>query len=305
MAQQAYRVILLANQAKPPVVGALKEIRPWLSQRAQIVAELGLEDLNGSQVGRSLPEADLAVVLGGDGTMLGIARHAVSSGLPILGVNFGKLGFLAEFTLDDLRRYWDQIVAGQCRVSRRLAVEIAVLGADTCARGSGRADQSSNQPLFAGLALNDAVITAGPPFRMVDLELTIGPGMEGAAGTICTGDGLIIATPSGSTAYNLSAGGPIVSPDIDALCITPICPHSLAFRPIVTRAEDGVSVRVLTANHGTTLVIDGRTSVKLEEGQQAVIRRQGKPLHLIHHPKLSYWKKLAQKMHWAARPRQG
>jgi NAD+ kinase len=156
--------------------------------------------------------------------------------------------------------------------------------------------------VFTGLAMNDAVITAGPPYRMIEVEIGIDPMSPQTEGTTFSGDGVIVATPSGSTAYNLAAGGPIVSPDVDAFTIVPICPHSLAFRPIVVNSRSIVQLRMHRANEGTTLVIDGQKPVSLSEGQRVYIRRHGKALHLIEHPTRSYWQMISRKLHWAARP---
>ena len=301
--RQKPRLIILANNDKPPVTGALRDLRPWLAERAEVVAELGIHELLGGDIPAAFPEADLGVVLGGDGTMLAMAPHAVAYDLPVLGVNFGKLGFLAEFSLDSLREHWDMIASGQCRTTRRITLEVSVFepGAQAC--WMNRLDEPKRK--FKTLALNDVVITAGEPFRMVDIELGINPSETQASATTCTGDGMIVSTPSGSTAYNLSAGGPIVTPEIDALCITLICPHSLAFRPLVINADGGVCMRLLRGNEGTTLVIDGRVPVKLHEGEQVFVCRYPKPLTLVHNPELNYWQMLAKKMHWAARPRAG
>jgi len=291
----------LANKAKAPVAGAVEQLRPWLATRARLVADVELDQLITDSKAAQLPPADLAIVLGGDGTMLSLAQHAAAHDLPILGVNFGKLGFLAEFSLEELQRHWEAIVAGRCRTSRRLMLEARVYQADAEPCLVDQLDTSRCK--FTAIGLNDAVITAGEPFRTIDIQLAINPSQEQTSVTNCSGDGMIVSTPSGSTAYNLSAGGPIVSPGIDAFCITPICPHSLAFRPIVVSADDGVCLRILGANVGTALVIDGRISVKIEVGEQVFIRRYAKPLTLIHNPELNYWKMLATKMHWAARPR--
>ncbi len=303
MATNPTRVIILANKAKPPVTGALAQLRPWLEERAEIVAELEAHELDGTADDGAVPRADLGVVLGGDGTMLALARSAVARGLPIVGVNFGKLGFLAEFSLDDLRRHWELVSSGRCRTSQRLVLEVMVFGAGAAPCRVDHIDQSGCK--FSALALNDAVVTAGEPFRMIEWELTINPSATQTSVTASAGDGIIIATPSGSTAYNLSAGGPIVSPGSDAMCITPICPHSLAFRPIVISSNDCACVCVKRANEGTTLVIDGRVPIKLNVDEQVFVRRHPKTLTLVHNPDLSYWDMLAKKMHWAARPRSG
>jgi NAD+ kinase len=292
------RLIVLANRRKPRVVEALRDLTPWLAARASIVAQP-----DGVRRTGKLPAADLAIVLGGDGTLLAHVRDVVEAGVPVLGVNFGKLGFLAEFSLADLRRYWDDIAAKGRTVSPRLLIEVSVF--DTRADDDWAGTGQRLRPVFTTLALNDAVVTAGPPFRMVELELAIDPKPGKAAVTTISGDGVIIATPSGSTAYNVSAGGPIVSPTVEALCVTPICPHSLAFRPIVVGGNRRVLVRARTANRGTCLVIDGQVPVALHAWQQVLVCRYSKSLQLVRHPDLDYWTMLGQKMHWAARPRSG
>lgn len=294
------RLIIFANLAKDGVVAAIERLRHWLEGRATIVAEPDIPSLT-PEAAAALPEADLCIVLGGDGTLLAIARNLVDREIPILGINFGKLGFLAEFNLADLMQYWDKIVAGHCSVTKRLLIDVAIY--ETGAPPLGGNGHPMPEPVFTGIALNDAVITAGPPFRMIDLEMTIDPISSGKAAATFSGDGVIIATASGSTAYNLAAGGPIVSPEADALVVTPICPHSLAFRPIVLSADSHVWLHLLDVNEGTTLVLDGQLSYDLQNGQQVRIRRYERALHLVHNPAISYWQMLGQKMRWAARPR--
>ncbi len=293
------RLIIFANQSKDGVVAALQRLRHWLDGRAHIVAEPDIPSLT-PELADTLPEADIGMVLGGDGTMLAIARNLVDRGLPILGVNFGKLGFLAEFNLADVMQYWDVVASGQCNITRRLLVEVAIFDAGTPPYGNGDA---MPQPVFTGIALNDVVVTAGPPFRMIDLDLAIDPATSGKAAATFSGDGVIVATASGSTAYNLAAGGPIVSPDADAVVVTPICPHSLAFRPIILSADSHVWLHMRDVNEGTTLVLDGQLSFDLQNAQQVRVRRYAHPLRLIHSPAINYWQMLAQKMRWAARPR--
>jgi NAD+ kinase len=295
-----FRVIILANRGKDQVNEALREFRPWLSERAQIVAEPEVEELTRYSA-LSLPPADLALVLGGDGTLLSQARCLMDLDVPILGVNFGKLGFLAEFNLPEVKKHWDSIVAGHGRISSRMLLDVRVLGASAPEWG-GDGDPAV-QSKFTSVAMNDAVITAGPPYRMIELELAIEPELSNTSATTFGGDGVIVATPSGSTAYNLAAGGPIVSPGVDGLCVTPICPQSLAFRPVVVPATCDVWLKLVRSNEGTTLVIDGQKSVPLETGEQVHIRKHPRHINLVLNPELNYWKTLAKKMHWAARPR--
>ena len=298
-AEQRPRVIILANRGKPPVTEALCAFRPWLAEHATIVAEPDIVALTQDSAAQ-LPAADLALVLGGDGTMLALARRLVETGVPLLGINFGKLGFLAEFSLDDVMRHWRRIAAGQCRMTDRLMIHVFVFDVDAPRWGGSDALPEHK---FHRVAMNDAAITAGPPFRMIEMELAIEPETDRTSATTFAGDGVVVSTPSGSTAYNLATGGPIVSPGVEALSVTAICPQSLAFRPIVFGAKCDVWVRVARANAGTTLVIDGQESVKLNTGEQVLIRRHEKALHLVHNPDLNYWMMLARKMRWAATPR--
>ena len=294
------RLIILANRDKRMVTEALESFRPWLAERAVVVAEPSIRELD-RHLADQLPEADYALVLGGDGTLLAQAREIVDLDIPIVGVNFGKLGFLAEFSLSELKRHWHLLENGEFKVSERMMLSVSVYEPEVPEWGTGL--EALPEPGFKCLALNDAVITAGRPFRMVELELAIDPRELRTRATTFSGDGVIVSTPSGSTAYNLAAGGPIVSPGIEAMCITPICPHSLAFRPIVISAASDVWIRAAQANEGTTLVIDGQQSIHLASGEQVHIERHVKRIRLVQNPELNYWKMLAQKMRWAARPR--
>lgn len=286
------RVMVLANREKSAVNDAMRTFRPWLEKHAEIVVEADTHSLSAAAAGK-LPAADLAVILGGDGTLLAQAPLVTALNVPVLGINFGKLGFLAEFNMEDVKRHWDRIAAGQCRTTLRVLIDVSV-----------RTTPVGGTPhiAFETIALNDAVVAAGAPFRMIELELFIDPAVHTLPAVNFSGDGVIIATPSGSTAYNVGAGGPIVSPDVAAFCITPLCPHSLAFRPIVVSSDSTLAVRVQRANEGSALVIDGQLTTKLRTGDQVIVRRHPRPLTLVQNPDLSYWKMLGTKMHWAARP---
>lgn len=312
---QRPRVLLLTNRSKPRVVEALESFLPWLQERATVLGPTDTCDTEavaaeGQLMGSS--PAELAIVMGGDGTLLSQAALLAERDVPILGINFGKLGFLAEFSVEQVQQHWDMLIAGQCRESARLLMQIDVFPHGTpvwggaginATPGNGTEPTDLPEPVYTGLAMNDAVINAGPPFRMLELELAIEPRWGHTSATIFHGDGVVIATPSGSTAYNLSAGGPIISPGVDALAVTALNPQSLAFRPIVYSAQCETWILVHQCNRGTTLVLDGRLTTTLEQGQQVRVLKHGKAIRLIHNPELSYWNMLATKMHWAARPR--
>jgi NAD+ kinase len=275
------RVLLLANPSRPEVHHLIDEVRRLIRQDAELTAECTPTD-------EPLPanlNADLAVVLGGDGTLLSQARRVADRNMALVGVNFGRLGFLAEFDWISLQQHAPVIFGPSPPMHEQL-----VLTVDVC--------DTADQCVHQDIAINDCVVTAGHPFRMIELQLSI----NGDAGPTLTGDGVIIATPVGSTAYNVLAGGPIVNPKLDALIITPIAAHSLAFRPIVASAEAEVRVVVNRANEGTTLVLDGRVTVPLKVGQSVRVRRHSRRARFIANPGSTYWQILLEKMRWAAPP---
>ncbi|MBL0922137.1 MAG: NAD(+)/NADH kinase [Phycisphaerales bacterium] len=283
-------VLLVANQRKPDVVHALPRVRSIIQRHAQLAAEID-GDTDGS--GPAPDGVNLIVVLGGDGTLLAQARRHAGRNVPLLGVNFGKVGFLAEFDLEALERQGAALLAeGPLPLRRRMLIRAAV----------HRPGQGS--PAFEAIAANEAVITAGPPYRMISLALSI----DGQPGPQVSGDGMIVSTPLGSTAYNVAAGGPIVSPDVDALVLTPLAPHSLAFRPIVAPGSSRVELTVLRANApqggsmGTTLALDGQALFGLTESDKVVLERDERSIDLVINRETSYWQTLVRKMHWAAAP---
>lgn len=282
-------VILVAKEDKAAVADALREVRALIEKHGRLVAEFPAQ----TDDRRDPPEADVVVVLGGDGTLLSQARRFSPRGVPLLGVNFGKLGFLTEFDLPALRAQApDLLGAGPMATRERVMLEVEVVRA---AGGKQRAPS---------LATNDCVITAGPPYRMISLGLSI----DRSPGPLVTGDGLIISTPLGSTAYNVSAGGPIVAPDVKALVITPLAPHSLSFRPIVTPETSVIEATIVRSNRrgpsepGTTLVLDGQATTPLEDGDRVLVRRAPQPLRLVINREADYWNTLIRKMHWASLP---
>jgi NAD+ kinase len=306
------RVLLLVNRAKPEVVEALPEIRAIIQRGGGTIASeqdarLGglppvLPDARGGSGGGAGAEgssgAELIVVLGGDGTLITQATRCVPLGLPMLGVNLGKLGFLAEFDLDDLRAQARDLFSGHNHLAYqdRALLAVSVERAGVTPPGAPPAWHD------AALALNDAVITAGPPFRMVSIGLSI----DGQPGPTVLGDGLIVCTPLGSTAYNASAGGPIVAPDARTLTITPIAAHSLAFRPVVVAGGSGIVLTMNRANEvdggGTSLLLDGQFAGRLSAGDRVHLKLDERTVRLVHNPRRGYWSTLIQKMRWAESP---
>jgi NAD+ kinase len=220
-------------------------------------------------------DADLIIVLGGDGTFLSIASQAVEGQVPVAGFNLGTLGFLTEMKKESLEENLAAILAGKARISKRKLLQV-----------------SFKNQLYT--ALNDLVINKGAIARIIKLSLKI----DDALVTEVKGDGLIIATPTGSTAYSISAGGPIVSPEVNGIIITPICPHSLTFRPLVVRDSSVVTVQLLTPQMDTYVTIDGQTVLPLNFEETITIGTYPKPLRMLVAPEINYFKLLSDKLSW-------
>lgn len=274
------RAVLLASRGRPGTGEVLGRVRETVARYATLVGEFDVADA----VPESL-EADRAIVVGGDGAIMAALRQFVGRAVPVVGVNTGRLGFLAEFDAAGLAEDARSVFGPAPVVRERMVLAFEVRGADGAVR-------------HRGIAVNDCVVAAGPPFRMIELSLRLGeePGPE------FLGDGIIVATPVGSTAYNASAGGPIVHPGVEAIIVTPSAAHSLAFRPVVLPSQLGVEARVVRANDGTTLVVDGHVNVGLRVGDTVVARRHAGTARIVARPGSSYWETLVDKMRWAEPP---
>ncbi|MHC4562179.1 MAG: NAD(+)/NADH kinase [Planctomycetota bacterium] len=276
-------ILILGNMTKPGVREKIDELLPWFAERVDVLGVHRADEPDPSGIG----EADLCVVFGGDGTLLHAARNMANTGVPLLGVNMGKLGFLAEFTVAELQRHFEAILAGEVAPTERMLLEVCVNGCEKKA--------------FCATAINDVAIQAGEPFRMIDLIVEQNGGMISRY----LGDGLVICTPTGSTAYNLSAGGPIIEPTLDAVTITPIAAHTLALRPIVVRSDETISVTASQVNPGSTVVIDGQATTGLCEGDVVEIRRSATPARIIPCPSRSFFQTLTNKLQWGQSPHHG
>ena len=286
------RLFIVANLRKPNVQVAIEELIQFVQSRANVT---GID----TECDRTLDrvDAEAILVLGGDGTLLSTARRLSGKPIPMLGVNFGRLGFLASFTPEQFRDHFPKLMENRLPISSRQVIEASVCDAAQNCRMTDPADVAKKRK-WVSTALNDAVVSAGAPFRMIELEL----GADGESGVRYFGDGVIVSTPSGSTAYNVSAGGPIISPNVQAICITPLCPHSLSFRPVVVGAESAVSVVCKRVNEGTMLICDGQSSVKVNTGERVIIRRHPDDVVLIENPDAREWRSLAEKLGWAVSP---
>jgi NAD+ kinase len=283
-------VILFVNYRKPRVREVLDEVRALVEHHGTLIDECDAE----ADIPETAKKADLFVVLGGDGTIIGQARKCAGMRTPMVGVNLGRLGFLAEFDLDAFRHHASELISGDdLQVENRLMLDVKV--------------HRDGELVHDEICLNDCVVTAGPPFRMIEIGIAV----DRENGPTLTGDGVIVTSPTGSTAYSLSAGGPIVSPGLEAMAITPIAAHSLAFRPIVVNADSHIELLMTDVNRiedtkggcaGTTLVLDGQVMHPLVGGERISITRSACALSLVRNPRMNYWRTLVQKLHWAVAP---
>jgi len=270
----------------------LRELSRWLEKKQlewAIDAQTAslLTGPRGSAAGVPRPAlasgCDMIIVIGGDGTLLSVARDIGASKTPILGVNLGSLGFLTEIPLAELYPALEGILAGRYRVRprMRLAAEVA-RGGSTVARHE---------------VLNEVVVNKSALARILDITVAV----NGRFMTTFKADGLIVCTPTGSTGYSLSAGGPIVDPALDAMILCPICPHTLTNRPVVTPGSSRVEVE-LDRNHGDVYVtLDGQVGSPFLLGDRIRIRKSGNPVRLIQFPEKDYFEVLRQKLKWGGR----
>jgi NAD+ kinase len=278
--------------AKPDAVEAreiVARLIPWLRARGLTVAmdkETAslVPDVSIPAVTRSdlAAHADFLLVLGGDGTLLSVARAVGDLGVPLLGVNLGGLGFLTAITLEELFPALDAFLAGRLVIEERMMLLTRVRRLD--------------RELAEVLALNDAVIMKSAMSRIIDFSVTV----DGQAATAYRADGLIIATPTGSTAYSLSAGGPILFPTMDAVVLTPICAHTLTNRPIVLPGTQRIDVTLLT-NQEAMLTVDGQVGLGLQEHDTVEVRRAGPRVRLVRMPQKHFFSVLRTKLKWGER----
>ena len=281
------RVGLVANPDKPAVRAlALQTLRLLEARRCQVLTDA----VTAASAKLHLPicatdvelasRADLLLVLGGDGTMLRVARDTAGCDTPILGVNLGTLGFLTATSARGLVRTLDLVWAGECVVETRSLIQ-----------ATGKLAQGR----VAELALNDFVITRGAVPRLIELEVRV----NGDVLTSYRGDGLIVSSPTGSTAYSLAAGGAVVSPQAEVFALTPICPHTLSNRSVIVRLDARIEVRLLSRRVETSLAADGLVRTRMAAGETVVIRRSRHSTHLVRLPGSSFFDTLRQKLSWS------
>src|SRR3954452_15895820 len=278
--KSAPRAIILADGTRPELRGAAERLRPTIERHLKVVSEC-------LDFGTPLDsiDFDLAVVLGGDGSILRASHQMGYRQRPVLGVNLGRLGFLAALQPEQLDQALPEIAAGHHEVVEHLMIEC------TATRGG--------KGVYHSLGLNEASVLAGPPFAMVDIELYV----DGELVTTYSCDGLIVSTPVGSTAHCLSAGGPILRNDIQALVILPISPHTLTLRPVVDSADRMIEMVVPEPHEGTSFMVDGRVLGKLEAGDRIRIVRSQAYFKMVAVRGQSYYRRLHDKLGWGGQLR--
>ncbi len=275
---------LVVNLNKKEVQGLVGQIACWLEERGcQVMIKedtarsIGLPRLGVSQE-QLFGQAECVIVFGGDGTMLWTARKVAKAGTPLVGINMGHLGFLTEIDVPEALADLDRILDGQYHVEERMMLEASVYRDGSLVENS--------------VGLNDAVISKGTIARLIHLETHV----DDYFVNIYHGDGLIIASPTGSTAYSLSAGGPLVSPDHDLLLLTPICPHSLWARPVVIAPDSEIKVALLSDGGAVTLTMDGQYVFSLRRHDEIFIRRAPQKAKFLRITGRNFFEVLRKKM---------
>jgi len=279
-------IIAKANILEP--LDITKKLTSWLKKRD---VEVFVEKELGEQIGYAnsvdasdIPKlVDVILVFGGDGTFLGMARLACKHGTPILGINLGGLGFLTEVTVEELYPMMERIIKGDFEIEERQMLLTTI--------------HRNKDTLGAYEVLNDVVINKGAVARIIDLAIYI----DNSHVTTYKADGIILSTPTGSTAYSLSAGGPIVHPTIPVTIITPICPHTLTNRPLVVSSDMKVEIKVTTQEPDTYLTLDGQIGIRLNTGDIIEVQRTDTSVKLIKSPFRDFFTILKTKLMWGER----
>lgn len=281
------KIGIIAKIDKPQAIEVSEKLVSWLKGKGiEPVIDEGLGSLLGLSGCCSKKElasiSDMLLVLGGDGTMLAAARLAGSSGIPILGVNLGSLGFLTEITIDELYPALEKVLKGEFETEERVMLSATVM--------------RNGVEIGKYTVLNDVVVNKGSSSRIIDLETKI----NGDYVTTYKADGLIVSTPTGSTAYSLSAGGPIIYPSLHAFTLTPICSHTLTNRPIIISDDSIVSISILS-KEDILLTLDGVAGPALHSGDIVEIKKADAIIHLIKSPYRNYYEVLRTKLKWGER----
>jgi NAD+ kinase len=279
---------ILAKPKFPEIKSTLQDVVTWLRARSiEVILDQASAMLLGEQGGyqktQLASKADVLLVLGGDGTMLNAARLAGERSIPILGVNMGGLGFLTEVRLENLYPSLERVFANDFVLDERLMLRTHI--------------HRHGEMVAQGVVLNDVVISKGTLARMIELKIAI----QGRFVTNLRGDGLIVSSPTGSTAYSLSAGGPIIDPAVQSLILTPICPHTLTHRPLIVPGNAEIEVTLTSKDDGAMATLDGQVGVAITQGDMVVVQTSENRTRLIRFPESNYYDVLREKLKWGDR----
>jgi NAD+ kinase len=276
--------VILSSGQREHFLSEIERVRPLIVEHVDIVAE----DYSG-QNDISATDADLAIVFGGDGSILRAAHQMRQRQLPVIGVNLGKLGFLADVCPDEVPRILGELSAGKLQIVEHLMLDCSLI------RGG--------EVQFRQMGLNEIAVRAGPPFLLMNIHLYV----DSELVTTYSGDGLIVSTPVGSTAYSLSAGGPILRKNLDAVVITPLNPHTLTNRPVVDSADRLYELEIIETYDDTSAVVDGRVLCRLKRGDRIRVTRAPVRFKLVAPHGHSYYRTLREKLNWGGQfpPRNG
>ena len=256
------------------------ELSAWLQERGILVAGKPFVSVKGADQSPEAAHADLVVVLGGDGTMLATSRLIGNAEVLVLGINYGGLGYLTDFRIEEMYTALEAILEGDFEVDPRVQLDAEHF--------------RDGESLAKGRVLNDIVINKAAIARVIDIEVNL----NGLFVNSFRADGLIVATPTGSTAYNLSAGGPIVYPSMNAVVLTPICPFTLTNRPIVVPDRAEIELKLIGEHKGVLLTLDGQTGIPLNSGDTVAIRKSETTFNLVQPPNRNYFDVLRNKLKW-------
>jgi NAD+ kinase len=285
------RIGVVVKPHQPDALQTLCRLTEWLSQRdiklvgGPEIERERIEHQTGCVIESVKEEAlaktvDLMLVLGGDGTMIATARMLGDIEVPVMGVNYGGLGYLAEFPLEELFSALEAILAGDYKVQERLMLAVEL--------------RRGEELITKNRVLNDVVVNKSALARIIEIETYLNNQFLNRF----RADGLIVSTPTGSTAYNLSAGGPIIFPSMNAVVITPICPFTLSNRPIVVPDDSVIEVRLMTKNEEVALTLDGQVGFPLQAGDRALIRKSNATFNLVQPANRNYFDVLRDKLKW-------
>jgi NAD+ kinase len=273
------KIILLGDISKEKIRETIAELEPLFRKKSHhSVIDISDEDELKNV------SADIVFVFGGDGTILSASRKLNDKQIPLIGVHLGKFGFLAELTLQDINDSLERICAGEYVVSQRMLLTCKVI--------------RSRQAINETVGLNDAVISRTSLSRLISINLYVNEKIV----TTYSCDGLIVSTPAGTTAHSLSAGGPIVTPDMEAFAITPICPHTLSNRPLVVSGSSKIEMEQISESKGVGLTVDGQVYFDVKAGDRVVIEKAEKKLQLIDTQTRTFYDVLREKLNWRGQP---